>query len=305
MVLAIIAALTAFAGVFMVVMSLSGRRESPADARMRDLATHFPDDDLKVDLSRPFAARVVWPILDGIANAFRKLLPTTFVAHVRHLLMLAGEPFSLSGFLFLMAVSTVGIPGLYLVLVLPSGSFGALHFLGFLVFVALGIFVPYFWLSHRVSRRQKAIIKDLPNTLDLITTCVEAGLGLESAFAKVAETMPGPFSAELAQALRDMAMGRSRRDALRDIGERTGVPDIITFVNAIIHAETTGSSIADVLRVQADAMRVRRRQRIERTAQKMPIWMTFPLVIFLLPSLFIAILGPAGIDVYEGFIKGQ
>jgi tight adherence protein C len=113
--------------------------------------------------------------------------------------------------------------------------------------------------------------------------------------------MPGPFSTELAQALRDMAMGRGRREALRDIGERTGVSDVITFVGAVIHAETTGSPIGDVLRVQADAMRVRRRQRVEQTAQKMPVWMTFPLILFLLPSLFIAILGPAGITAWESF----
>lgn len=303
MVLAVVAAFSAFLGVFMIVMSLSGRRQNPVEARVRNLAAHFPEDELGVDLTQPFTDRLVWPILEGIANAFRKLLPTTFVAHVRHLLMLAGEPFSVTGFLFLMAVSAVGFPGLYLVLVLASGSFGALQFLGFLVFLILGFSLPYFWLSRRVSRRQRAIIKDLPNALDLITTSVEAGLGLESAFAKVADTMPGPFSEELAQALREMAMGRSRRDALREIGERTGIADVITFVNAIIHAEVTGSAIGDVLRVQADAMRTRRRQRVEQTAQKMPIWMTFPLVIFLLPSLFIAILGPAGIDVYHGFLR--
>ena len=96
-----------------------------------------------------------------------------------------------------------------------------------------------------------------------------------------------------------MSLGRSRRDALRDIGERTGVPDVITFVNSIVHAETTGSSIADVLRVQADQTRIRRRQRVEQIAQRIPIWMTFPLVVFLLPSLFIAILGPAIIQVID------
>lgn len=299
MALALVAAFTAFLGVFMAVMSLPRRRQNPVEARMRNLADHFPDEEAQVDLSMPFGERVVWPILEGIANAFSKLLPTTFVAHVRRLLILAGQPFSVAGFFFLMAVSAVGIPGLYLALVLSGGSFGALHFLGLLFFLALGFSVPYLWLSRRVSRRQAAIMKDLPNALDLVTTCVEAGLGLESAFAKVAETMPGPFSTELAQALRDMALGRGRREALRDIGERTGVPDVITFVGAVIHAETTGSPIGDVLRVQADAMRVRRRQRVEQAAQKMPVWMTFPLILFLLPSLFIAILGPAGITAWE------
>src|SRR3989337_191845 len=192
--LALIAAFTAFSGVFMVVMSLSGRRENPVQARVRNLAARFPGDELKVDLSLPFADRVIWPILEGIAGAFSKLLPAAFVTHVRRLLTLAGQPFSPSSFFFLMAVSAVGFPGLYLALVLASGSFGALQFLGLLFFITLGLSVPYLWLSRRVSRRQTAIIRDLPNALDLVTTCVEAGLGLESAFAKVAEKMPRAFS---------------------------------------------------------------------------------------------------------------
>ena len=299
MALALIAAFSAFMGVLMIIMSLSGRRQSAVEARVQRLASNFPDDEVQIDLSQPFVDRAIWPVLQAISGAFSKLLPTTFVAHVRHLLMLAGEPFSPSGFFFLMSISAVSVPGLYLLLVLQASSFGALHFLGLLLFIGLGFSGPYIWLTRRVSRRQNAILKDLPNTLDLVTTCVEAGLGLESAFAKVAESMPGPFSDELAQALREMAMGRSRRDALREIADRTGVLDVLTFINAIIHAETTGSPIGQVLRVQADAMRLRRRQRIEQAAQKMPIWMTFPLVCFLLPSLFIAILGPAIIDAWE------
>ncbi len=303
MALALSAAFIAFLGVFMVVMSLSRRPQNPVRARVHGLAAQFPQEEVEVDLSRPFTERIVWPILETIANAFSKLLPTTFLDHVRRLLTLAGQPFSLSGFVFLMAVSAVAIPGLYAALILTTGSFDAIRFLGLLFFIALGFSLPYVWLSRRVSRRQTAIIRSLPNALDLITTCVEAGLGLESAFAKVAETMPGPFSEELAQALRSMAMGRGRREALRGIGERTGVPDVITFVGAIVHAETTGSPIGDVLRVQADAMRTRRRQRVEQTAQKMPVWMTFPLILFLLPSLFIAILGPAGINAWESFVN--
>ena len=295
MALATIAALTAFLGVLMITMSLaSRRRDNPLSARVRSLAAYMPEDETN-DLTRPFAQRIVWPIFEGVANAFAKLLPSTFVDRVRYLLTLAGDPFSLSGFLFLMAVT-----GMFLALMLLAGSgIGAIQILGLLAFVAAGLYAPYFWLAKRVGRRQNEILKSLPNALDLITTCVEAGLGLDSAFAKVAERLPGPFGDELAHALRDMALGRSRRDALREIGERTGVPDVMTFMASIIHAETTGSSIGDVLRVQADQMRTRRRQRVEQTAQKIPIYMTFPLVLFLLPSLFIAILGPAAIQILD------
>ena len=303
MALASIAALTAFLGVFMVTMSIAGRRESPLRARVRGLAAHTPDEEI-ADLTRPFAQRVVWPVLDAIANGFAKLLPTTFVTRVRSLLTLAGNPFSLSGFLFLMIVTGVAVPGLFLALMLLVDSgFGSAQILGLATFIAAGLYLPYFWLARRVGRRQHAIMKSLPNALDLITTCVEAGLGLDSAFAKVAERLPGPFGDELAHTLRDMSLGRSRRDALREVGERTGVPEVITFVNSLIHAEMTGSSIGEVLRVQGDQMRTRHRQRVEQMAQKIPIWMTFPLVLFLLPSLFIAILGPAAIQVLDSLAR--
>ncbi len=301
MALATIAALTAFLGVLMITLSLAGRRrrDNPLHARVRSLAAYMPEDEA-ADTTRPFAQRIVWPIFEGLANAFAKLLPSTLIDRIRYLLTLAGNPFSLSGFLFLMAATGLAIPALFLsLMLLAGGGFGAMQFLGLLAFVAVGLYLPYFWLAKRVGRRQNAILKSLPNALDLVTTCVEAGLGLDSAFAKVAERLPGPFGDELAHALRDMALGRSRRDALREIGERTGVADVITFMSSIIHAETTGSSIGDVLRVQADQMRTRRRQRVEQTAQKIPIWMTFPLILFLLPSLFIAILGPAAIQILD------
>ena len=299
MVLATIAALISFLGVLMVVMSFASRRENPVGARVRNLAAYLSEDQ-GPDLTRPFGQRVVWPLFEGIANAFARLLPTTFVSRIRYLLTLAGKPVSLAGFLFLMVLTAVAIPGLFLALMLlASAGFGGMQVLGLIAFTVMGLYLPYFWLSRRVGRRQSEILKTLPNALDLVTTCVEAGLGLDSAFAKVAERLPGPFGDELAHALRDMSLGRSRRDALRDIGERTGVPDVITFVNSIVHAETTGSSIADVLRVQADQTRIRRRQRVEQIAQRIPIWMTFPLVVFLLPSLFIAILGPAIIQVMD------
>ncbi len=301
--LALIAAVTAFLGVLMITMSLVRQRENPLRERIRNLAANMPQED-ENDLTRPFGQRVVWPILEGIAKGFSRLLPTTFVARISDLLTLAGQPFTLSTFLALMVITAVAVPGLFLVLILAAGSsFGSLQILGLIAFTIAGLYLPYFWLARRVGRRQRQILKSLPNALDLITTCVEAGLGLDSAFAKVAERLPGAFGDELTQALRDMALGRSRSDALRDIGERTGVSDVITFVNSIIHAETTGSSIADVLRVQSDQMRTRHRQRLEQIAQKIPIYMTFPLVLFLLPSLFIAILGPAAIQVLDSLVR--
>lgn len=300
MALATVAALAAFLGVLMITMSaLSRRQGSPVRDRIRGIAAHIPDEEVD-QLTLPFGQRVVWPLLEGIAGGFARALPTTFVSRVRYLLTMAGSPFSLSGFLAVMLISGVALPGFFMAIMLMAGAkFNNVQAMGVAIFGATGVYLPYFWLARRVGRRQAEILKSLPNALDLVTTCVEAGLGLDSAFAKVAERLPGPFGDELAQALREMALGRSRRDALREVGERTGVPEVITFVNSIIHAEATGSSIGDVLRVQADQVRIRRRQRVEQIAQRIPIWITFPLVGFLLPSLFIAILGPAGIQVID------
>ncbi|MEX0801399.1 MAG: type II secretion system F family protein [Dehalococcoidia bacterium] len=298
--MATLAALIAFAGVLMIVMSVAaGARENPVRVRVRNLASRMPQE-APPDLGEPFAQRVVWPLFSGVAGLFARILPTTFVARVRDLLTLAGQPFSLSAFLGLMLLSGLAVPGLAFAAMLAlDASFSGIQLFGLLFLGMLGLYLPYFWLARRVTRRQTEILKSLPNALDLVTTCVEAGLGLDSAFAKVSERLPGPLGEELDHALRDMALGRSRRDALKEVGQRTGVPAIITFVNSIIHAESTGASIGDVLRVQADQMRIRRRQQVEQVAQRIPIWMTFPLVCFLLPALFIAILGPAAIEVID------
>jgi len=300
MALATIAALAAFLGVLMITMSALGRRQgSPVRDRMRGIAAHLPQEEID-QLTLPFNQRVIWPLFEGMAAGFAKALPTTFVNRVRYLLTMAGSPFSVTGFLTVMLLSGIALPGFFLALMALMGAeFNNLQAMGVAIFAATGVYMPYFWLARRVGKRQHEILRSLPNALDLVTTCVEAGLGLDSAFAKVAERLQGPFGEELSHALRDMGLGRSRRDALREIGERTGVPEVITFVNSIVHAEATGSSVGDVLRVQADQVRIRRRQRVEQIAQRIPIWITFPLVMFLLPSLFIAILGPAGIQVID------
>lgn len=303
MIVALIPTLTMFLGLAMVVRAIVRNREDPLKARLQGLAVG-PSPEHGIDLSRPFSDRVVKPILEGLASGFARLLPSAFVARIRHLLLLAGQPFSLTNFLALMVITAIAFASLYTSLLLSLAvSFSGVRLFILLAVTVLGLSLPYLWLSRRVSRRQTEILKSLPNALDLITTCVEAGLGLDAAFARLSEQVPGAFSEELAQALRELAMGRSRREALREVGERTAIPEVITFVNAIIHAETTGASIGDVLRVQSDQIRMRRRQRIEQAAQRIPVWMTFPLVLFLLPSLFIAILGPAAIEVLESLTR--
>lgn len=292
-------AMLVFLAVSLIALGVTGRTRNPLQARIRTLATAARSEDIP-DLERPFVERVVWPVLEGLSERVMSLLPAALLARLRRQLTLAGSSLNLGGFILIWVASAAAFPGAFLLLMVAAqASSGALYFMGFVTFLALGIYVPYFWLARRVGRRQRQILKDLPNALDLVTTCVEAGLGLDAAFAKVTEKMKGPLSDELAYALDQMAVGRMRRDALRDVGVRTAVPEVITFVNAVVHAEHTGASIGQLLRVQAEQARIKRRQRVEAHAQRMPIWMTFPLVLFILPSLFIVILGPAGISAYE------
>jgi len=183
-----------------------------------------------------------------------------------------------------------------------GGLGGGLMQIGILGIVSLiGFFMPFYLIRSRARQRQAAIIKSLADAFDLITTCVEAGLGLDAALARVAEKVEGPFAQELTRALRDIALGKARRDALKELGERTGVPDLLQFTNAVIQAEAMGSSIGTVLRVQSDQLRVRRRQRAEEQAYKAPVKMLFPLVLFIFPTLFIVILGPAIITIMNDF----
>lgn len=292
-------ALLAFMAVILFAMGIAGRKGNPLRARIRSLAAAARLEDVP-SLERPFVERVIWPVFDGVGQKAASLLPTALLARLRHRLTLAGSTLTVAGFVLIWMASAVAFPGAFLALMLMARADSpSLYVFGFISLGMVGIYVPYFWLARRVSRRQRAILKDFPNALDLITTCVEAGLGLDSAFAKVTEKMKGPLSDELDHALGQIAVGRRRRDALQDMGARTGVPEVVTFVTGLSHAEQTGASIGKLLRVQAEQARVKRRQRIEAYAQRIPIWMTFPLVLFILPSLFIVILGPACIAAYE------
>ena len=303
--IALVAALSLFATVVMFMMALSGggRNRSSEAARVRlEGFKRGAEPEVATATREEFGKRVVTPMLQGATQALGKLLPRSMLAGVEKKLLTAGEPMTMSGFLTMVIVSTTASAGLALLLVVAMGSSIGMMQLGiFGVMSLIGFFMPFYLISSRARQRQAAIIKSLADAFDLITTCVEAGLGLDAALARVAEKVEGPFSQELNRALRDVALGKSRRDALKDLGQRTGVPDLIQFTNAVIQAEAMGSSIGTVLRVQADQLRVRRRQRAEEAAYKAPVKMLFPLVLCIFPTLFIVILGPAIITIMNGF----
>lgn len=287
---------------FVLGLSRVGGRSSSALDRLGSIKPNAGEELAQAAPS--FGARMVTPLLQGIVRGFGGLLPRSVLSGVERQLVIAGEPMTMNGFLTMAAISTAAASGFGILIMVVAGSSFSIKVLGVAVLLALiGFYLPFYIVGSRARQRQAAIIKKLPDAFDLITTCVEAGLGLDAALARVAEKVEGPFAGELSRALREIALGKSRREALKELGDRTAVPDLVQFTNAVIQAEAMGSSIGTVLRVQADQLRVRRRQRAEEAAYKAPVKMLFPLVLFIFPTLFIVILGPAGITIMNGFPK--
>jgi tight adherence protein C len=251
----------------------------------------------------PFEERIVLPIAAGLTNGLISLLPPTFIARTRRRLVAAGRPLSLPTFFLFVIFMAVVMPLTFFLVARAAtdGNPPTSAYLFIPVAALFGVFIPFLWLSRRVRARQLAIWRRLPDAFDLMTTCVEAGLGLDSAFHRVSGKLKGPVADEFAEMLREVAMGKARRDALRDMGDRTGVADLQTFANTIVQAEEMGTSLGTTLRAQAGDMRLRRRQRAEEEARRAPAKMVFPLVFFILPSLFVVILGPVIIELFKTF----
>jgi len=305
--LAVVTALLLFVTVVLVLLGLSGGGQTRGQVMVRERLASFkrggelePQQGQKRDA---FGPRVIVPLLGGGAKTLGNVLPTSMLKGVEKQLLVAGEPMTLTGFLTMVLISSVSVTffGVLLIVVATGGSIGLVQVGIVVAMAAVGFFMPFFMIRSRAQQRQTAIIKSLPDAFDLITTCVEAGLGLDAALARVAEKVEGPFADELKRSLRDVALGKSRRDSLKELGDRTGVPDLIQFTNAVIQAEAMGSSIGTVLRVQAEQLRVKRKQRAEQAAYKAPVKMLFPLVLCIFPTLFIVILGPAIITIMNGF----
>jgi len=295
---AVIIAFVVCGAVTFLVLSVVRPQSSLTEMRIETLRRQVATGDAS-ELVLPFSYRILRPSIQGFGRSLAKMLPVNFLAGVQKSLTMAGSSMTATTFVTLWAVSTVSFAGLAIVALVALGGVGAQGFVGLLVMAAFGFSLPLFWLRTTVGSRQRLIVKSLPDAMDLITTCVEAGLGLDAALAKVSGQTKGPLAVEISQTLREVSMGRLRREALSDLGERTGVPELISFVNAVIQAEQLGVSIAQVLKVQSDQMRTHRRQRAEQTAHEAPIKMMFPLVICIFPAFMLVILGPAVIRIAD------
>ena len=292
-----------FLAVISLVVGLARRSPSMIEARMQDFRTRAVETvEGESDLGVPFADRVLVPGIEALAKGATSVLPARVLANIEKQLVMSGNPMSLNTYVVIWMTSVSFMAGLVLAaVVVVWGTIGLQQAVAVLIFGVVGWMIPGTWLKGRVKARQKQVIKALPDSLDLVTTSVEAGLGLDAALARVSQKSSGPLAEELSRMLREVAMGKMRREALIEMAERLGVDELTSFINAIIQAEQLGVGIAQVLRVQADQMRTRRRQRAEKTAHEAPIKMIFPLVLFIFPAFMLVILGPAVIRIATSF----
>jgi tight adherence protein C len=299
-------AAVAAGGVLLVVVGLSGSAPvDPVQARLTQLGTMQAKDLEELELQAPFIERTLRPLGARLSGRLSRSASISMTERTEKRLALAGNPGDLrtADWLAIKAVGAV-VGGILFLLLFVILGFGGLGFPVSLVMVLVGLYMGYalpeFWLGGKVRARQKAILLMIPDTLDLLTISVRAGLGFDAALGKVIEKLKGPLSEEFRRALAEVRVGKARREALRDIVPRTEVPPLTNFIGAIIQAEQLGVSISKVLQVQSEQLRIERRQRAEQAAAKAPIKMLFPLVGCIFPSLFIVILGPAVISIIIG-----
>lgn len=235
-----------------------------------------------------------------VAAVGRLTTPGT-LARLNKLHALAGRPAAWPLDRVIAAKPVLAVVALLLCLLLFSAHLGGPLLLLVIVVTVVAYFVPDLLLKSRGQERQKLIALELPDTLDQMMIAVEAGLGFDSAMARAGEKGKGPLAEELVRTLQDMQIGRSRREAYEELGERTDVPDLGAFIRSVVQADIYGISISKVLRTQAGEIRLKRRQRAEEKAMQIPVKVIIPLMLFILPVLFIALLGPAVLNVMNQF----
>lgn len=239
-------------------------------------------------------------LLGQLSAIVYRNMPRQYVARCEQRLTMAGGFANLKAaeFIAMRITLAVSLPSLWAVL-----SGGKCRPMFLVVIALIAWLIPKLMLDRKIGARQKEIRKCMPDAVDLLTISVEAGLGFDSALQRVAAKMQGPLADEFSHYLRSVRMGAQRRVALKEIAQRVGLPELNSFVVAIIQADQLGVSIGKVLRVQSEEMRRRRRQRAEELAMKAPIKMLFPLIFFIFPSIFLVLLGPAAINIMKFFLS--
>lgn len=266
--------------------------------RLEELTNKGEEVNLeKIEMSQPFTERVIYPIARSLGKLATRFTPQNYLNGIERNLELAGTSARLDPTVFV-ALQFVGIlvfGGIVLLIftLLKINMASGLKFLLVLIAAILGFMYPRLYLGQRIRARQKNIRLAMPDALDLLTICVEAGLGFDAAIQKVAEKWTSDLSMAFARVIQEIQLGKIRRDALKDMADRIGLAEMTSFVAAVVQSEVLGVSLSKVLHIQADQMRVKRRQRAEEEARKAPIKMLIPMAILIFPALIIVLVTPA------------
>lgn len=297
--------------VSLVVVGMRNRQiDTPLEERLHEYISSGEQITLEeIELSQPITERVIVPIVKKIGELTEKFTPQNAIEQVEIQLELAGNPPGIDPTIFWASrfIAAIAVGGL-LLLVFSTGSMDwswgrKLLATGF--FSIIGYFMPQLLLQSKINSRQNMIRNSMPDALDLLTICVQAGLGFDAAMSRVAEKWVDELAEEFSRCLREIQLGNVRRVALRNMADRIGIIEMTSFVAAIIQSEQLGVSMSKVLRIQSDQMRTRRRQIAEEKAQQAPVKMLFPMALLIFPSIMIILLGPAGLQLKDSALAGM
>jgi len=296
-----------------VTLVLIGLRESqgddPLQERLAEFASRGETATLEeIELSQPLSERIIYPVARRFGEIALRFTPQNAIQSTTHKLELAGNPRGIDPTVFWASrfLVALGVGALMIFLFslgLKDWSWTR-KLIIIAVFVAIGFYIPELLLTSKIQRRQKEIRRAMPDALDLLTICVEAGLGFDGAMAKVHEKWDNELGRALGRVIREIQLGKLRREALRDMADRMGIPEMTSFVAAVIQSEQLGVSMAKVLRIQADQMRIKRRQLAEEEAHKAPIKMLIPMALLIFPSICIVLMTPAILMLMRSALKG-
>ena len=301
----IIGAVIIFGAIILIIVGIkSPQGGDPLEERLAEYAARGETVSLEeIELSQPFSQRIIMPIAKRMGEIVMRFTPQNAINSMSKKLEMAGNPGNMDPAV-MFALRFLGIPFGAIFMILDSiaapGSFmdGKGLLIG-LPAAILGFYLPDLLLQGRIDRRQKDIRRAMPDGLDLLTICVEAGLGFDAAMSKLYEKWDNELGRSFGRVVREIQLGKLRREALRDMADRLGVTEMSSFVAAVIQSEQLGVSMAHVLRIQADQMRIRRRQLAEEEAHKAPIKMLLPMALFIFPALCIVLMTPAFLIILE------
>jgi tight adherence protein C len=293
-------------GAALIYVGLSNRNVLAVDdpeAYLRSLDYDEEADDYQLLLDEPFLARVLRPLGTRALGSVTSLLPVNYLDGLRLKLVYAGLAGRYRPEEIVTAQALLGMVGFafaltYAVFWAPSTGIAIIVLI---VMPVLGVFYPTGRLNSAIKRRREQLLKDLPDTLDLLAISVEAGVGFEGALGVVCEHFDSPLAEEFSRTLKEMELGLPRRDALQNLKKRTEVPELSNFVLALTQADVLGMPIGRVLKTQATEMRTKRRQWAREKAAKLPVKILFPLVLFIFPPVFVIVLGPAAAQIGRSF----